>query len=82
VTHVSIFSGGKGQRMRPLSEKVHRFLSQDVARHNAAMAAGQLLRERQQRAEVEAFLAQVDRHTPPPALAPRKSSAGLHRTGP
>jgi hypothetical protein len=62
--------------MSPLSEKLHGFLSQDVARQNAALAAGRMLRERQQRAEVEAFLAQVDRHSPPSALASRKSWLG------
>lgn len=62
--------------MSALSEKLHRLLSQDVARENAALAAGRLLRERQQRAEVEAFLAQVDRLPPPSVLASRKSSAG------
>ena len=62
--------------MSALSEKLHRLLSQDVARENAALAAGRLLRERQQRAEVEAFLAQVDHLPPPSVLASRKSSAG------
>ncbi len=35
-----------------------RFLSQDVARLNAARAAGRLLDRRQEREDVEAFLAQ------------------------
>jgi hypothetical protein len=34
------------------------FFSQDVARHNAATAAGRLKDERQEQADVEVFLAQ------------------------
>jgi hypothetical protein len=34
------------------------FFSQDVARHNAATAAGRLMDERQQKADVETYLAQ------------------------
>jgi hypothetical protein len=41
------------------------FFSQDVARHNAATAAGRLMDERQQQADVEVFLAQrLDRPMP------------------
>jgi hypothetical protein len=41
-----------------------RFLSQDVARQNAAHAAGRVMRARQERAEVEQFLARLDSHQP------------------
>jgi hypothetical protein len=41
------------------------FFSQDVARHNAATAAGRLMDERQQQADVEVYLAQrLDRQAP------------------
>ena len=62
--------------MNSLTKTLHRFLSQDVARHNAAAAADQLLRVRQQRAEVEAYLARVDRSAPSSARGLGTSAPG------
>lgn len=44
--------------MDPLAWALRAFLSQDVARYNAAAAAARLLRERREREHVDAFLAQ------------------------
>lgn len=55
--------------MNPLMRRLHRFLSQDVPRQNAALAAGHMTRERQQRDEVLAYLARAARapeHRAPP----------------
>lgn len=62
--------------MNPLTKRLHSLLSQDIARQNAATATGQVLRARRERAEVEAYLAQVDLHSPRSTPPPRKSSAG------
>lgn len=61
--------------MNPLSKRLYWFLSQDVARQNAAAATGRVLRDRRQRAEVQAFLAQADRSSPS-ALDQGSSAAG------
>lgn len=44
--------------MDPLAWAVRNFVSQDVARANAATAAAQLMDRRRERAEVDAYLAQ------------------------
>jgi hypothetical protein len=44
--------------MDPLAWALRAFLSQDVARHNAASAAARLLDQRRERDDVDAFLAQ------------------------
>ena len=44
--------------MDPLAWALRTFLSQDVARSNAATAAARLLDRRQQQADVDAYLAQ------------------------
>jgi hypothetical protein len=62
--------------MNPLPKTVQRFLSQDVARHNAATAARRVVSERQQRADVAAYLERVDTHPPSPPRAARNSGAG------
>jgi hypothetical protein len=62
--------------MKPLAKRLYAFLSQDIARQNAATAANRVLRERQQRAEVEAYLAQLDRTSPRPAANQSRSVAG------
>lgn len=50
---------------------VYDFFSQEVARHNAAIAAGRLMDQRQQQADVEAYLTQRHQrfqgHLPPAA---------------
>ena len=60
--------------MNALTKSLHEFLSQDVARQNAAVAARRVQRERQQRVEVEAYLAQVDRGPRSPAPGPGPAS--------
>jgi hypothetical protein len=62
--------------MNPLTKTVHRLLSQDVARHNAATATSRVMRERQQRADVAAYLEQVDTHPPSPPPTSRNRGAG------
>ena len=62
--------------MNALTKRLHDFLSQDIARHNAATAASQAMRDRRQRAEVEAFLAQAGRPVLRPGAPSRRSSAG------
>ena len=47
--------------MNTLTKRLHDFLSQDIARHNAAVAADRAVRARRQRVEVEAFLARAGR---------------------
>ncbi len=44
--------------MDPLAWALRTFLSQDVARSNAATAAARLLDRRQEQADVDAYLAQ------------------------
>jgi hypothetical protein len=62
--------------MNPLTKRLRRFLNQDVARRNAAAATSQVLRERQQRAEVDVYLAQVDRSARAAAAGAVEPAAG------
>jgi hypothetical protein len=71
------FPGAEGAAMNALTKSLHMFLSQDGARQNAAKAARQVGRERQQRAEVEAFLAQADGR--PPSTAPAQAAVSHRR---
>jgi len=61
--------------MNALTRSLHTFLSQDVARQNAAAAARRVGRERQQRADVEAYLAQLDGRPQSPATRRTDSRA-------
>jgi len=67
--------------MNPLTRTLYGFLSQEVARQNAATATDRVLRERQQRAEVDAYLAHVDRAPPVPARTPSNQASGHARPG-
>jgi hypothetical protein len=49
---------GGNDLMDPLAWALRSFLSQDVARSNAAAAAARLLDRRQEHADVDAYLAQ------------------------
>ena len=63
--------------MNALTKSLHMFLSQDVARQNAAAAAHQVVRERQQRVDVEAYLARVNDSPRSPEPVGRRSTADL-----
>lgn len=52
--------------MNWLTWRPSELLSQEVARHNAAAAAGRLMRERRERTDVEAYLARLDHQRPNP----------------
>jgi len=82
ATHESVCSGAEGAAMNALTKSLHMFLNQDVARQNAAAAAHQVVRERQQRVEVEAYLAQVNGSPHSTEPVGRRSTADLRgRTG-